>query len=393
MRIALFTETYLPYLNGVVTHVKMLKEGLEKLGHQVLVVCANPNTKKYFIKDGVLNCPAKTYKKMYGYGLASPFSYRRRQILKNFRPDIIHIHNEFGVGYSGVRMARRHKIPLVYTLHTMYDQYLYYIAPKPFIKLVKKISHKYAKYLAKSATALTGPSKKVEAFFKDCGVNKSVSVIENPVELDAYLPSNIDFNKVQGIKKQYGIKETDTVACFCGRMGKEKNVDTLIKYWASKVKPDDNLKLLLIGGGPNESEFRELAEQLKVSDTVIFTGRIEHDEMPPYYGCADIYLTASVTEMHSIAMLEAMATGQAVVHLYDELNESQLTEGLNGFVYKNQDEMYDILIKIRNMTKEQKMDLKSKVTDSVKQADCVDLANEMLEIYDQIIKEKYKEFC
>ncbi|MEG0570817.1 MAG: glycosyltransferase, partial [Oscillospiraceae bacterium] len=105
MKIALFTETYLPYINGVVTHVKALKDGLEKLGNTVMVVTADPDTKRHFVKDGILHCPAVTFKRVYNYGLASPVSIKRLTILKEFEPDVIHIHNEFGVGLSGTIIA------------------------------------------------------------------------------------------------------------------------------------------------------------------------------------------------------------------------------------------------------------------------------------------------
>ena len=72
----------------------------------------------------------------------------------------------------------------VYTLHTMYDEYIYYVAPKPLIKTVKKLSHRYTRFLADRASALTGPSKKCEEYFREVGVNKDVNVIPNPVELD-----------------------------------------------------------------------------------------------------------------------------------------------------------------------------------------------------------------
>ena len=159
MKVALFTETYLPYINGVVTHVKVLKEGLEKLGHEVLVVTADTNAKRHYIRDGILHCPAKSFKRFYDYGLATPVSSTRLKLIKRFDPDIIHIHNEFGIGFSGAMIAKRLKVPLVYTLHTMYDDYLYYIAPRPFIPFVKKTSRKYARFLANNASALTGPSK------------------------------------------------------------------------------------------------------------------------------------------------------------------------------------------------------------------------------------------
>ncbi|MEG2429226.1 MAG: glycosyltransferase, partial [Oscillospiraceae bacterium] len=148
MKIALFTETYLPYINGVVTHVKALRDGLVKLGHDVLVVTANDKTMHHFVENGVLNCPGKSFKKLYNYGLAAPLSIKRLNILRDFDPDIIHIHNEFGVGLSGTLIAKRLEIPLIYTLHTMYDEYLYYIAPKKLVPALKKVSHKYVKFLA-----------------------------------------------------------------------------------------------------------------------------------------------------------------------------------------------------------------------------------------------------
>ena len=156
MRIALFTETYLPSINGVVTHVKTLKEGLEALGHTVLVVTADSRVNNHVIADDVMYCPAVKLKKIYNYDIAPPISKERLDKIKSFAPDIIHIHNEFGVGISGVLIARTLKVPLVYTLHTMYDDYVYYVAKtKGFGKIVTSASHLYAKMLASTASAIT----------------------------------------------------------------------------------------------------------------------------------------------------------------------------------------------------------------------------------------------
>lgn len=75
MKIALFTETYLPYINGVVTHVKSLKEGLEHFGHEVLIVTAVTDAHHHYISDGILHCPAKSFKRFYDYGLANPCQF------------------------------------------------------------------------------------------------------------------------------------------------------------------------------------------------------------------------------------------------------------------------------------------------------------------------------
>ena len=247
MRIALFTETYVPYINGVVTHVKILREGLIKLGHEVLVVCANPDTNRYFIKDGVLNCPGVSFKKFYDYGLASPISPLRYKYIKEFNPDIIHIHNEFGVGYSGASCAKFLNVPLVYTLHTMYDDYLYYIAPKPLIPLAKKTTHVYEKSLVARATAITGPSKKVSEYFKSIGItDRTVHVIPNPVEIDAFTPDAATEEQKKQIRERHGVKDDEIMVCFCGRLGKEKSVDVLLNYWAETVKPDEKFKLTFL---------------------------------------------------------------------------------------------------------------------------------------------------
>ena len=138
MRIALFTETYLPHINGVVTHVKILRDGLLQQGHEVLVVTADYQTRQHYVKDGILHCPAIKSKRFYGYGVASPFSRRRLKLVQDFRPDIIHIHNEFGIGLSGIFAAKQLHVPLVYTLHTMYDDYLYYVAPRHLLRVAKR---------------------------------------------------------------------------------------------------------------------------------------------------------------------------------------------------------------------------------------------------------------
>lgn len=391
MKIALFTETYLPYINGVVTHVKALRDGLEKLGHTVMVVTANSKTYHHYIKDGVLNCPATNFRRLYNYGLASPISYKRLRILRSFKPDIIHIHNEFGVGLSGSLIADLLKIPMVYTLHTMYDEYLYYIAPKKLVPALKRVSHRYVKYLAKHASALTGPSQKVQDFFDICGVQKSVNVVPNPVELDVFNPLNIDKNKAEAIRRKYGINEDDILISFCGRLGREKSVDVLLNYWATKVKKDDKLKLMIMGEGPCLDDLIEQAKQLDISDSVVFTGRVEHTELPTYYGACQLYITASLSDTNSISMKEAMATGLPVIHIYDELNAGQVVDGINGFIYKNADEMYDILTEYKNKTDEQRRELTVSVINSVKIYGCEALAAYLVKVYADAIEEKKKE--
>ena len=387
MRVALFTEVYLPAVNGVVTHVKTLKEGLELLGHEAVIVTADSNVKKTRTDGDIIYCPAIKLEKLYGYDVASPISADRLKAIKDFDPDIIHIHNEFGIGISGAMMARQLKIPLVYTMHTMYDDYMYYVANNEHLReLLTTVTHRYARILARAASAITGPSKKVEDYFRRCGVYKPVTVIPNSVEVETFNRDAIDKGQIAEVREKYGFSADDLVFCFCGRMGQEKNIETLLDFWAKNVKEDDGMKLLLIGGGPQFEEFSAYADKLGVNNTVKFTDRIEHSNIPPYYAACDCYITASLTECHSISMMEGMATGMPVLTIRDELNADQIEEGVNGFYFRNADEMYEHMKKLRQMPKEELQKLQRQSRETIVASGAQTIADHLLIVYEQAIQ-------
>lgn len=388
MRIAIFTETYLPQINGVVTHIKILKEGLEALGHTVLIVTADSKAHTHYLKDNVLHCPAHNLKRIYNLDLASPVSRTRLKYLREFRPDIIHVHNEFSIGLSGMAIAKILKVPLVYTLHTMYDDYIYYIAPKPLIPLTKKLSHRYFRMFPQNAAVVTGPSKKCQEYTYEIGSDKKVEVIPNPVELDAFAPQTSTPQQRAQIREQYHIPQDATVACFVGRLGREKSVDVLLRFWAQEMKPQDNMRLLIIGDGPEKEPLEQLAQQLGITDTVIFTGKVLHPDLPPYIHTCDIYVTASLSDTNSISMLEGMAGGLPVLQLYDELNADQVTDGVNGYMFRDAAEMGQHLRQIRDMEPEELQKLKTSVIQSVKNSGAQTLANYIQTIYYNIYQKQ-----
>ena len=385
MKVAIFTETYLPFINGVVTHIKLLKEGLEKMGHQVLIVTADPDAKHHYINDDVLHCPALAIKRFYNYGVSVPISHKRLKMIEKFDPDIIHAHQEFTIGISASYIAKKLKKPLVYTLHTMYDDYIYYVAPKPLIPFVTKLSHQYFKLFAKTANAITGPSKKCDEFIKhECKVDKDVNVIPNPVDFNRFAPSNITEENKHAFRKRYGIADDEMLVCFCGRIGKEKSIDVLLDYWAKTVKPEDKMKLVIFGDGPCREELVTQAKELDISDMVIFTGAVPNEELPPYYAACDIYITASLSDTNSISMLEAMATGLPVLHRFDKLNQGQVQSGVNGYIFFDEYEMYEELKAFKNKSKEEKEILRHSVRESVKNAGSENLANYLIAIYGNV---------
>ncbi len=356
MRIALFTETYLPHINGVVTHVKILRDGLVQLGHEVLVVTDDAGEWDDYVEE--------------------------------FAPDIIHIHNEFGIGMSGLLCAKILRVPLVYTLHTMYDDYIYYIAPKPFVKAATDVSHHYFKFIAKHSNALTGPSQKCQEYFRLTGLKKDVNVIPNAVEVDQFSPQEVPEEKKQELREKCGIREGSMVACFVGRLGREKSVDVLLEYWKAAVAPEDNIHLVVIGDGPVRPELAQQANALGISEMVTFTGRVEHADLPPYYALCDVYVTASLSDTNSISMLEGMCSGLPVLQRTDPLNADQVRDGKNGFNFNSPEEMIQKLRQIQSMDVEALQGFKESVIASIRENGARELAERTLAVYERVRKKK-----
>ncbi len=388
MKVALFTETYFPSTNGVAAHVKTLRNGLEKLGHEVLIVTADKHCKHHYIEDGVLHCPATEVKKFYGFGVATPISRKRQRMIADFNPDIIHIHHEFGIGLSGLLASKLQNKPLVYTLHTVYDQYIYYIAPELLLGAATKVSHQYEKFIAKTATALTGPSQKCEEYFKRIGVSKDVSLIPNSIDLDSFDPTKISESAKNEFRAKYGISQNKTIVCFVGRLGKEKSVDVLLEFWANTITREDNAHLIIIGEGPDKASLELLAEGLKIQDMVTFTGLIKHDKIPECFAACDIYATASLSEMNSISMLEGMASGLPVLQRYDEMNADQIEDGVNGYHFQTQEEMAARIREIRDLAPKDRAELERKVISSVESRGSADLANYMVGVYEKAMNDR-----
>ncbi len=363
MRIAIFTDTYFPFISGVVTHIKTLKDCLEAEGHEVMIVTLSPKAICHYVKDGVLYCPAIPMKRIYGYGFANPLNIQRLKIVQEFNPDIIHIQTEFSMGIFAEFVARRLKKPIIYTLHTMYDDYLFYVAPGKMQNMVKPAAHKFFKRIANSATEVIGPSVKVVEFLRRCGVQRHINIIPNTVDLSDFKPENVDKNEIAEIRAKLGINDGDVAMIFVGRLGKEKSIDVMIDGLAAKFKGNKKYKLFIIGDGPEKASLQSQIVHLGMENQVKLLGRIEHNLLPPYYHACDLFTTASLSEMNSISMLEAMASGLYVVQRLDIYNREQIVSGINGDVYDTVDKMEALLKEEENLSKEQRIERRTKVTE------------------------------
>lgn len=189
MRIGIFTETYKPYISGLVTSVAMLKGALEKQGHEVYVVTANLESFKYEYDpiDRVLKIPGLPTG-IYDSRLTSIYPIKAVNKIKAWKLDVIHSQTEFAIGTFARLIAKQYNIPLVHTYHTLYEDYIYYITKGYFERSSKKLVQYITRfYCDTTATELIVPTNKIYKLFKEkYKFDKNIHIIPTGIEVERF---------------------------------------------------------------------------------------------------------------------------------------------------------------------------------------------------------------
>ena len=338
MRIGLFTDTFPPYINGVSTSIAMLKNALEKKGHQVFVVTANNELAKYSYEDNgnIIRIPGIPTG-IYDYRLTGIYPIRCINKIKKWKLDVIHSHTEFGVGTFARIIAKQLNIPLVHTYHTMYEDYIHYITKGYFNHASKKIvEYLTLFYCDKTISELIVPTKKTYDLFKEkYKVARNVHIIPTGIEIERFYKEKYSKTMINKYREQYNIKDNDFVILFVGRLAQEKNVEFLIDAQKDLVKKYSNCKLMIVGDGPDADKYKAMAQKLKIEDNVIFTGKVPWENVPIYYQLASAFATASTTETQGLTVIEAMAASKVPLCIDDESFNNVVIDDLNGKIFKN----------------------------------------------------------
>ena len=334
MRIGLFTDTYPPYINGVSTSVYMLKKALEKKGHEVYVVTVNNTNAKYKMEDNntIIRVPGIPIG-IYDYRITGIYPIKAMNQVKKWKLDVIHSHTEFGIGTFARLMAKQLHIPLIHTYHTMWEDYTYYITHGYFKKASDKVVEYLTKfYCDKTANALIVPTKKIFDLFKNkYGYEKDINIIPTGIEIERFYQENVSKDEVSELKKKLNINKKDFVITFVGRIAQEKNIEFLIDAQKDLVKQYNNIKLIIIGDGPELKTFKKQADEMKLKDSIIFTGKVPWNDIPKYYQLSTVFATASTTETQGLTVIEAMAGGVMPIDIITTLhNDDKLLKKLSN---------------------------------------------------------------
>lgn len=347
MRIGLFTDTYPPFINGVSTSVLMLKQGLEKLGHEVYVVTVNDESFSYKEEDGILKIPSFPIGLM-NFRQTGIYPIKAFNIIKKWKLDIIHSHTEFSIGTFARLISKQLNIPLVHTYHTMYEEYIYYITKGYFNSASKKLVEYLTLFLCdKTIDELIVPTEKTKELFKDkYKVKRDVYVIPSGIDTTRFYKENIDKNEIINLKKDLGLKKTDFIVLYVGRIAKEKSIDFLINNFNSVLKRIPKAKMIIVGDGPDIKALIDLTRKKGLENKIIFTGKAPWTDVPKYYSLCDLFVTASKTETQGLTVIEAMGASKPVVAIRDESFELMITDKKDGLFFDDEKSYVDMIYEV-----------------------------------------------
>ncbi len=349
MTVGIFTETYAPYISGLVTSEIMLKKALEKKGHTVYVVTANLESfhYEYDEKEKVLKIPGIPTG-IYDSRLTSIYPIKAINIIKSWNLDVIHSQTEFAIGSFARLFAKQYNIPVVHTYHTMYEDYVHYITKGHFNKSSKKIVEYMTKfYCDKTISELIVPTKKAYDLFKQkYNVQRNIYIIPTGIEIERFYRENVDSKKISSLKKKYGIKRNDFTLIFVGRIAEEKNIPFIIDVMSNLIDKHNNLKMLIIGDGPDKEKYEKYTIENGCEKNIIFTGKVPWDDIPAYYSVGTAFISASTTETQGLTIIEAMGASLPALCIDDESFSGTVIDDLNGFLFKDKKECENIIEKL-----------------------------------------------
>jgi glycosyltransferase involved in cell wall biosynthesis len=359
MNIAMFSDTYVPQKNGVATAVKMYKDEMEKLGHNVFVFVPEYENSYKREERNVFEFPALSYFKEKEQRFALPFSKQLFKI-KNLNLDIIHSHAPFSMGIMARILSSNLGLKHVGTHHTMYEYYRHY-APliiRPSFNQSKKLIKHWCMKLDK----VIAPTDNIKNVLIDYGV---------PYEHIVVIPTGIDMYSFDkpikwDLRKEYNINEEDKILLFVGRLAKEKNIDFLIKNVFKKiVEEEKNVKFVIVGDGNERENLEEIVINEELQQKVIFTGGQAREKVIDAYKQANLFIFASYTETQGLVVLESLASGTPVVALgkmgvYDLLSRKN-TGGIMIPELNADDFINNILRLLNNEEEYNKLSSKGKV--------------------------------
>ncbi len=337
-RVLLLSDSYRPTVNGVVTSIDELRQGLLEAGHDVRVLTVGPGRRTTF--DGsVYRLPSLDASPIYPHArvgrLVAPATFAE---LVAWRPDVLHSHTEFSAFWWALRLANRLGAPHVHTYHTLYADYTHYFFPHKGAG--RAICAGFTRQTLNRTTTVIAPTAKIEKLLLRYGVHVPISVVPTGIDLTRFTPGPPS----ESLRAELNLTHGIPVILSLGRLAAEKSVTETIDLLAP-VR-DTPWQLVLAGDGPQAGMLREQVQRHGMTDRVRFVGAVAPAQVPDYYRLADVFVSASRSETQGLTFLEALASGVPVLCRDDASLDGMVQGGHNGYRYREPEEFTRVMTQL-----------------------------------------------
>lgn len=329
MKIAMFTNNYKPYIGGVPISIEHLAEALRQRGNQVYVFA--PSYEGQVREPYVIRYPSFPIT-IVGAPVPNILTTLFARKVKELQIDVIHVHHPAIIGNAALELKRKLGIPVVFTYHTRYEEYLHYIAGLEKIEEQTGLLDKYLRYFCNRCDLLVAPTPGICDYLQQKRLQTPVAVLPTGIPAESFSPER---EKVAQIRLQYR-KEADYLFCTVSRLAKEKNlyfqVEGLACLKRLLKKEGKTFRHIMIGDGPEKMSLMRHIRELGLEENIVLVGNVDNAEIKNYQAAADLFLFTSKSETQGIVLLEAMAVSNPVVAVDASGVRDVVKNGENGYL-------------------------------------------------------------
>lgn len=341
LHVGIFSNAFHPTVSGVVNSVELIHRQLQRAGNHCDLFVPSPDPVSMWRAPWMKNESAQNHPDIHyfpsfrplpavDYAFGWPLARAPWKKVLQLPLDVVHTHHPMWLGHIGRYIAYKRKIPLVFTFHTQYDQYLHYL-PLPQW-LTRPVLRWRVQSFLNHCQLVVAPSQLISDYLKEFRVSSRVEVLANAIDLTAFQQEVSPNIAREQIRQQLGLHPDVRLALYAGRLGKEKNLEFLLRSFALSSQGQRDRHLLVVGEGLERAQLMALSESLGLQEQVTFTGRVDYSKMPAYYHCADFFAMSSVTEVKPLVVLEALAAGLPVLAVAACGTADTVSDGVDGWL-------------------------------------------------------------
>ncbi len=330
MRIAIFTDSFLPGVGGTEKAVLGLANSLKDMGEEV-VVCT-PKYKKHddsVFKFPVFRCGSMKLTQNDYYAFPS-MSRKFKKALRQFNPQVIHCQSVSPMTAYAIKYAKKHDIPLVMTVHTKFKTaFSRSIKSKVIVNgLIKNL----VKKLYKADKVFTVSNDMIPEL-NSYGFNNQITVIRNGAMFERI--TNLDEIKPLALKT-YNLQDEKNILLYVGHIVKFKNLQFTLDALKIVKEEVPDFKMLFVGKGFDDEYFKKYAASLGLSENVLFTGQITDKELlSSLYSIGELFVFPSIFDNDPLTIVEAALHKVPAITIKGTGSSERITDNVSGFTMDN----------------------------------------------------------